>query len=37
MPGSPKAVRESLEMIEKAIPHAVKMMEDSPADCAENP
>jgi molybdenum cofactor synthesis domain-containing protein len=37
MPGSPKAVRESLEMIEKAIPHAVKMMGDTPADCAENP
>jgi molybdenum cofactor synthesis domain-containing protein len=26
MPGSPKAVRESLEIILKVIPHAVKMM-----------
>ena len=26
MPGSPKAVRESLEMIFEVIPHAVKMM-----------
>ncbi|MCL2026281.1 MAG: MogA/MoaB family molybdenum cofactor biosynthesis protein [Leptospirales bacterium] len=27
MPGSPKAVRESLEIIEKALPHAVKMLD----------
>jgi len=26
MPGSPKAVRESLEIIEPALPHAVKML-----------
>ena len=26
MPGSPKAVRESLEIIEQALPHAVKML-----------
>jgi len=34
MPGSPKAVRESLEIIEKAIPHAVKMLGGGQNDCA---
>ena len=27
LPGNPKAVRESLEIIEKAVPHAVKMLD----------
>ena len=35
MPGSPKAVRESLSFIEKAIPHAVKLLENKVTDCAE--
>ena len=35
MPGSPKAVRESLGFIEKAIPHAIKLLENKVTDCAE--
>jgi molybdopterin adenylyltransferase len=34
LPGSPKAVRENLEIIEKAIPHAVKLLKGKVADCA---
>ncbi|MCL1911277.1 MAG: MogA/MoaB family molybdenum cofactor biosynthesis protein [Leptospirales bacterium] len=34
MPGSPKAVRESLEIIEKALPHAVQMLGGGQYDCA---
>lgn len=35
LPGSPKAVRESLGFIEKAIPHAVKLLESKVVDCAD--
>jgi molybdopterin adenylyltransferase len=35
LPGSPKAVKESLEFIEKAIPHAVKLLKGKVNDCAE--
>jgi len=35
LPGSPKAVRENLEFIEKAIPHGLKLLRDEVADCAE--
>jgi molybdopterin adenylyltransferase len=34
LPGSPKAVRENLAFIEKAIPHAVKLLKGMVADCA---
>jgi molybdopterin adenylyltransferase len=34
LPGSPKAVRENLSFIEKAIPHAVKLLKGKVADCA---
>ncbi len=37
LPGSPKAVRENLEFIEKALPHAVKLLKGKVADCAEEP
>jgi molybdopterin adenylyltransferase len=34
LPGSPKGVRENLEPILKAIPHAVEKLKGDPADCA---
>jgi molybdopterin adenylyltransferase len=34
LPGSPKAVRENLAFIEKAIPHAVKLLKGKVVDCA---
>jgi molybdopterin adenylyltransferase len=34
LPGSPKGVRESLEAILKAIPHAVEKLKGDPTDCA---
>jgi molybdopterin adenylyltransferase len=37
LPGSPKAVRENLGFIEKAIPHAVKLLKGRVADCANEP
>lgn len=33
LPGSPKAVRESLEVVEKALPHAVQILTGDTADC----
>ncbi len=33
LPGSPKAVRENLEVIEQAIPHAVELLRGRVADC----
>jgi molybdenum cofactor synthesis domain-containing protein len=33
LPGSPKAVRENLSFIEKAIPHAMELLSDSVNDC----
>ncbi len=33
LPGSPKAVRENLEVLLPAIPHAVKKIQGDPADC----
>jgi len=35
LPGSPKAVKENLEFIEKAIPHALELLADKVTDCAE--
>ncbi|MFC1963355.1 molybdopterin adenylyltransferase [Chloroflexota bacterium] len=35
MPGSPKAVRECLEVILPALPHAVETLRGSAQDCAE--
>jgi len=34
LPGSPKAAKENLETILKAIPHTVAKMQGDPADCA---
>ena len=34
LPGSPKGVRENLEAILKAIPHALEKLKGDPADCA---
>jgi molybdopterin adenylyltransferase len=34
LPGSPKGVRENLEAILKAIPHAVEKLKGDPAECA---
>jgi molybdopterin adenylyltransferase len=34
LPGSPKSVRENLQFIEKAIPHAIKLLKGKVADCA---
>jgi molybdenum cofactor synthesis domain-containing protein len=34
LPGSPKGVRENLEAILKAIPHAVEKLKGDPTDCA---
>ncbi|MBP7602535.1 MAG: molybdopterin adenylyltransferase [Spirochaetes bacterium] len=33
LPGSPKAVRENLEVIERAIPHAVELLRGRVGDC----
>ena len=33
LPGSPKAVRENLSFIEKAIPHAVELLKSQVTDC----
>ncbi len=33
LPGSPKAVRENLSFIEKAIPHAMELLSDTVNDC----
>ncbi|HNU90923.1 MAG TPA: molybdopterin adenylyltransferase [Spirochaetota bacterium] len=33
LPGSPKAVRENLEVIERAIPHAVELLSGGVGDC----
>ncbi len=33
LPGSPKAVRENLEVIEKAVPHAVELLRGRAGDC----
>ncbi|HPA73856.1 MAG TPA: molybdopterin-binding protein, partial [Spirochaetota bacterium] len=33
LPGSPKAVRENLAVIEKAIPHAVELLRGDVRDC----
>ncbi|HDP79475.1 MAG TPA: MogA/MoaB family molybdenum cofactor biosynthesis protein [Spirochaetes bacterium] len=33
LPGSPKAVRESLEVIETALPHAVRILRGETGDC----
>lgn len=33
LPGSPRAVRENLEFIEKAIPHAVELLRGEVRDC----
>ncbi len=35
LPGSPKAVKENLSFIEKAIPHALELLQDSVRDCAD--
>jgi molybdopterin adenylyltransferase len=36
LPGSPKAVIENIMFIEKAIPHAVKLLKGEVADCADD-
>ncbi len=33
LPGSPKAVRENLEIIEEAIPHAIELLKGQVGDC----
>ncbi len=33
LPGSPRAVRENLSFIEKAIPHAVELLKGKVSDC----
>lgn len=35
LPGSPKAVRECLEVIETALPHAIELMKGRVSDCAQ--
>ncbi|UNC91503.1 MogA/MoaB family molybdenum cofactor biosynthesis protein [Candidatus Contubernalis alkaliaceticus] len=35
LPGSPKAVRECLEVIEPALPHAVELIKGRVSDCAQ--
>ena len=35
LPGSPKAVRECLEFIEPALPHAIELMKGRVSDCAQ--
>lgn len=36
LPGSPKAVRENLAFIEKAIPHAIDLLNSEVTDCGQN-
>ncbi|NLV66645.1 MAG: molybdopterin adenylyltransferase [Spirochaetes bacterium] len=36
LPGSPKAVRENLGFIEKAIPHAIMLLRNEVKDCGSN-
>ncbi len=36
LPGSPKGVRENLQFIEKAIPHAIDLLRDQVKDCGSN-
>lgn len=36
LPGSPKAVRENLAFIEKAIPHAIMLLRNEVKDCGSN-
>ena len=36
LPGSPKAVRENLSFIEKAIPHAIDLLNSEVTDCGQN-
>lgn len=35
LPGSPKGARENIEFIEKAIPHALKLLRNEVKDCAD--
>ncbi len=35
LPGSPKAVKESLEVILEALPHAINKIKGDPSDCAQ--
>ncbi len=35
LPGSPKAVRECLEVIQPALPHAIELMKGKVSDCAQ--
>ncbi len=35
LPGSPKAVKENLEFIEKAIPHAIELLANKVTDCGK--
>ena len=35
LPGSPKAVRENLEALQKSLPHALKKIAGDPTDCAQ--
>jgi molybdopterin adenylyltransferase len=35
LPGSPKAVKENLEFIEKAIPHAMELLANKVTDCGK--
>ena len=37
LPGSPKAIRENLAAILPALPHGLRMLSGSPADCAALP
>ncbi len=36
LPGSPKGVRESLEIILKALPHGIKILKGQAAECGRN-
>ena len=36
LPGSPRAVRENLSFIEKAIPHAIELLNSRVTDCGQN-
>ncbi len=35
MPGSPKAVKEALEIIEAAVPHGISLLENKVTDCGQ--